>query len=93
MNAIEILKRHENIIKQKYSVKRIGVFGSFARGTMKEKSDVDVLVEFENPVDIFEFIDLKDFLEELLNRKVDLVSTKALKPFLRDRILNEAVYA
>lgn len=92
MNTIEKLRRQEDIIKQKYHVKKIGVFGSFVKGEETEKSDIDILVEFEEPVDIFEFIDLKDFLKTLLGKEVDLVSVKALKPFLKDRILKEVVY-
>lgn len=92
MNPVEILKNNEILIKDKYPVKKLGVFGSFATGNNTEESDIDVLVEFTEPVDIFEFIDLKEFLETLLGKKVDLVSVKALKPFLRDRILGEVVY-
>ncbi|WP_420264508.1 nucleotidyltransferase family protein [Candidatus Magnetominusculus dajiuhuensis] len=92
MSPIEVLKNNEIIIKGKYPVKNIGVFGSFAKGKDTEESDVDVLVEFTEPVDIFEFIDLKEFLEALLGKTVDLVSIKALKPFLRNRILSEVIY-
>ncbi len=93
MNAIAILKKNEGIIKEKYGVKRIGVFGSFARGEESESSDIDILVEFEKPVDLFEFLDLQEFLEKIFNRKVDLVTIKALKPRLKDIILHEVVYA
>lgn len=93
MNAIEILKRHENTIKKQYGVKKIGVFGSFAKGEERGSSDIDVLVEFEKPVDFFEFIDLQNFLKSILKRKVDLVTPKALKPRLKDRILSEVIYA
>ena len=59
----------------------------------KAGSDVDVLVEFEKPVDILEFLDVKEFLEGLFERKVDLDTKKALKPLLTDRILKEVLYA
>jgi len=55
-------------------------------------SDIDILVEFSDPVE-WDFIDLKEFLESLLEVKVDLVTKNALKPQIRDRILNEVVYA
>ena len=93
MDAIKILRRYENTIKTEYYVKKIGVFGSFARGEEKGASDIDVLVEFKKPVDFFEFLDLKRFLETILKREVDLVTPKALKPRLKDRILNEVIYA
>ena len=54
---------------------------------------MDIQVEFEQPVDFFEFIDLKEHLERLLGRRFDLVTAKALKPQLKDRILSEVVYA
>lgn len=92
MSTIEILKRHKGLIKKKYPVKRIGVFGSFARGEGKKGSDVDVLVEFRKTVDFFEFLDLKEYLEQMLERDVDLVTKKALKPLIRDKILNQVVY-
>ncbi|MEO5361790.1 MAG: nucleotidyltransferase family protein [Nitrospirota bacterium] len=92
MNPVEILKHNELLIKDKYPVKRLGVFGSFAKGKDTVESDIDILVEFTEPVDIFEFIDLKEYLETLLGKKVDLVSIRALKPFLRNKILSEVIY-
>lgn len=94
MRTIEILKGHENTIMERYHVKRIGVFGSFARGEEKEGSDVDVLVEFEEKYESFDnYMDLKYFLEDLFGRKVDLVTVDALRPQLKDDILREVVYA
>lgn len=94
MNAIEILKKHESTIKEKFHVRRIGIFGSFARGEEKEGSDIDVLVDFEEGSKTFDnFMELKFFLEDLFNRKVDLVTFDALRPQLKDDILRELVYA
>jgi len=94
MNVLEILKKHEADIRRKYRVKKIGVFGSFARGEGKEGSDIDVLIEFEDGHKTFDnYMDLKYFLEDLFSRKVDLVTVKALKPQLKDIILQEVVYA
>jgi len=94
MNAIEILKNNEELIKQKYGVKRIGIFGSFARNEEKEESDVDILVEFESDFETFDnYIELKYFLEDLFRRKVDLVTSEALRPQLKDEILKEVMYA
>ena len=92
MGEIEILKKNKVSIKKKFGVKQIGVFGSFAKGTSNRSSDIDVLVEFEQTVDFFQFIELKQFLESLLNRDVDLVTKKALKPLIKDKILNEVIY-
>lgn len=94
MNAIEILKKNENSIKKKYGVKKIGVFGSFARGEGKEGSDVDILVDFKNGCKTFDnYMELKFFLEDLFSRSIDLVTMEALRPQLKDDILQEVVYA
>jgi predicted nucleotidyltransferase len=94
MNAVEILKKSENSIKKKYGVKKIGVFGSFARGEGKEGSDVDILVDFKNGCKTFDnYMELKFFLEDLFGRSVDLVTMEALRPQLKDNILQEVVYA
>jgi len=92
MDAIGILKTNKKELEAKFGLKRIGVFGSFARGEQRKKSDVDILVEFHEIVGIFEFIDVKLHLEKLLGRKVDLVTKKALKPYIKDRILKEVIY-
>lgn len=94
MNAIEILKSNEELIKQKYGVKRIGIFGSYARGEQTEGSDVDILVEFEKGCKTFDnYMDLKFFLADLFQQKVDLVTVEALRPQLKDNILREVSYA
>ena len=79
------------MLSDKYEVERIGYFGSFSRGDHSEDSDVDILVEFRRPLG-WAFFDLKDLLEKELQRKVDLVSSKALKEQLRDDILRQTRY-
>jgi len=94
MNAISTLKEHEKLIRQKFGVKRIGIFGSFARGEEREDSDLDVLVVFEEGQKTFDnYMDLKFYLEDLFGREVDLVTERALKPQLKDIIMKEVVYA
>jgi hypothetical protein len=88
----ELLKKNEAILKEKFNVKELGVFGSYVRREQKNKSDVDILVEFYKPLDLFTFIELEDFLSALLRIKVDLVMKSALKPRIKDRILKEAIY-
>ena len=92
IDPVKILKKHEENIKKKFGVKKIGVFGSTVTGGAYERSDIDILVEFSKSVDFFEFLDLQYYLEELFNRKVDLVTPDALKPFMKNRILKEVVY-
>ena len=86
----EILRTHKNDLSVRFKVKDIGIFGSFARGDETGESDVDILVEFTEPVG-WEFIDLKEYLEEIIGRPVDLVTRKALKPRLKDTILGEVL--
>jgi predicted nucleotidyltransferase len=94
MTAVEILKKHEGTIKEKFHVRKIGVFGSFARGEEKGGSDIDVLIELQDKYETFDnYMDLKFFLEDLFSRKVDLVTVDALRPRLKDDILREVVYA
>ena len=86
------LKAHRELLASKYKVKTIGVFGSYVKGTPKRKSDVDILVEFKRTVDFFEFLDLEEYLEQILGIKVDLVTKQALKPYIGKHILEEVVY-
>lgn len=86
---LEVLKP---TLKERFKVKTIGVFGSYVRGEQKRGSDVDVLVEFEEPVGLFEFMRLEFYLSDLLGVKVDLVSKKALKPYIGEYIKREVVY-
>jgi predicted nucleotidyltransferase len=75
-----------------FGVRRLGLFGSAARGEATEGSDLDFLVDLE--IKTFDnYMDLKEFLEELFSCKVDLVMKDALKPRLREPILKETVYA
>lgn len=78
---------------ERFGVKSLSLFGSFARNEATPTSDVDILVEFSRPVGYFGYMDLKEFLEKLLQKKVDLATPDALKRQLRDRILSEAVRA
>jgi len=85
------LKELKPVLTDRYFVSKIGYFGSFATGNPTENSDVDILVELSQPLG-WEFFDLSDLLEHKLERKVDLVSIKALKPQLKDHILSEVKY-
>lgn len=80
------------VLAHNYKVKQLGIFGSVIRGKDTAKSDVDILVSFFRPPGLFDFIRLEDYLSEVLNRKVDLVTKNAIKPVIRDRILREVTY-
>lgn len=89
--ALQILSAHRREI-DKLGVKSLAIFGSVARNEARPDSDVDILVEFIKPVGLFEFIDLKDHLENLLKCRVDLGTPASLKPRLQERVFKEAVY-
>lgn len=74
-------------------VRRIGVFGSVARDEAGPESDVDILVEFEDVPDLYEFVALRERLAEILDRPVDLTTPQALRQHLRSRVLDEVRYA
>ncbi len=88
---IKKLKEIKPIIESKYSVKNLEVFGSYIRGKQKKGSDLDILVEFHETIDLFKYIELENYLSEKLGVKVDLVMKDTLKPRIKDRILNEAI--
>lgn len=83
------LKNLKPVLSDKFSVDKIGYFGSYSRNEQTEQSDIDILVEFRKPLG-WDFFDLQDFLEKELKIKVDLVSMKALKEQLKESILKQA---
>ena len=87
-----LLKEHRPEFKEKFKVKEIGIFGSYLRREQKKTSDLDLLVEFDEPVSFFDFIRLENELTKLLGIKVDLVMKESLKPRLRERVIKEAQY-
>lgn len=89
---LSVLGEHRKEL-ERFGVKSLALFGSTARGEARVDSDVDILVEFAVPVGLFEFIRLKNYLEELLGLPVDLVTPDAIKDKMREQILKEAVYA
>lgn len=92
--AVRRLTRNGKKLRR-FHVQHIAVFGSTAREQANEHSDVDVLVEFDPdvPVGLFAFVGLLDFLEDVLGTRIDLATPGALRPEMRDRILEEAVRA
>jgi predicted nucleotidyltransferase len=79
------------ILYRDYSVKQIGLFGSFSDDTYSEDSDIDLLVEFERPIG-WKYFSLEIYLETIFGRKIDLVTKNALKKQIKDRILNQVKY-
>ena len=88
----EILRQKKPILRERFKVKEIGIFGSFVRGEEKDTSDLDILVELERPVGLIKFVGLQNYLSDELGEKVDLVTKSALKPRIKKNILSEVVY-
>jgi len=86
-----ILRQLQDEIRQKYRAEIVGVFGSYARGEARQHSDVDILVRFLEGASLFDLVGLAEFLEENLGIKVDIVSERAIRSELQERILSEVV--
>lgn len=88
---INKLRDLKPVLYRDYSVREIGLFGSYADDSFTEDSDIDLLVEFEKPVG-WKYFSLEIFLENVFGRKIDLVTKNALKEQIRDNILNQVKY-
>lgn len=88
---IKLRELKPNLYKE-YSVKKIGLFGSFSNDTFDEQSDIDLLVELEKPIG-WKFFTLEIYLEKIFNRKIDLVTKNGLKEQIKKKILNQVKYA
>jgi len=87
----KIINQHKKELEEKYKVKSIAIFGSYVRNEQNAESDVDILVEFREPVGLL-FIHLADYLEEILSVRVDLLTPEAIKPNRKKYILEKLVY-
>ena len=90
-NIYKVLEQNKDLLFSQFPIKSIGLFGSAARDDFQESSDIDILVDFNEPIGI-EFIDLADTLEEILNHKVDLVSRNGIKPKYFKEIEKDLIY-
>ena len=88
---LSVLRERHPEIKRRFSVKHLALFGSMARDEAREDSDVDVLVEFEGSATFAGYFGLKDYLEQLLRRPVDLVTEKGLKPRARPHVEKDLI--
>jgi uncharacterized protein len=87
-----ILEKNKDTIRDKFKVDEIGIFGSYVKDEQTDESDVDILVTFREPVDFFLFLHLEEYLKDLIGIKVDLVTKKALKPYIGEEIFKEMMY-
>lgn len=88
----KVLNKNKTQFRKSFKVKEIGIFGSYIKSEQTKKSDLDILVEFESPIDFFDYLEFEEHLTKLLGIKVDLVMKKALKPNIGRNILKEVIY-
>ncbi len=88
----DILTKNKGIIQENYKVKKIGIFGSYVRGEQKEDSDLDIIVDFSEPVSLLKLVNFENFLQNITGLKVDVVPEGDIRPELRNNILNEVSY-
>jgi predicted nucleotidyltransferase len=88
----KIIAEHRDELRREYRSIEIGIFGSYIRGEQKRKSDIDILVKFNEPVSLLDLVGAENYLSELLKIKVDLIPKEDLRPELKDIILKETVY-
>lgn len=88
----DILNKHRDELREKYKITEIGIFGSYIRGEQKKESDIDVLVEFSEPISLIDLIGAENYISDLIGRKVDLVPREDIRPELKQVILDEVVY-
>jgi predicted nucleotidyltransferase len=86
-----IINKQKPFLKSKFQVKSISVFGSYVKSEQNSSSDIDILVEFSKTIDLIKFIELENYLSDIIGSKVDLVMKSALKSRIKDNILNEAI--
>lgn len=94
-NTSEILEQLRGLrleLREQYHIRNIGIFGSYSRKSQTEQSDLDLVVEFDQPIGMMAFVHLKNILSERLNIKVDLVTPEGLHPLIRDQVMHEVVY-
>ena len=87
----DVLQKSRGYFETEYSVDKFMLFGSYAKNEQTAESDIDLLVSFKHPIDMFDFIDLQDYLIKLFGKKIDLGTVNGLKSFVKARILKEAI--
>ena len=90
-DAVQILQEQSQALMDCYPISALFLIGSVARDEAREDSDVDILVEFSHPIGLFQLIALKQDLEALLGRRVDIGTQRSLKPQVKGRVLQEAI--
>lgn len=87
-DIINTLRKELSFLKKEFRVKKIGLFGSFAKGKPEEESDIDIVVEFEKSIGLA-FMDLADYLENVFNKKVDILTPEGIRSIRVEKIAQE----
>ena len=87
-----VIEQHRAELKSQFHVEKIGVFGSYARGDQKKRSDVDFLISFDKAIDYLELAGLKIYLEETIGLKSDVIPSHNLRPEFRENVYKEVIY-
>ncbi|MBI2172976.1 MAG: nucleotidyltransferase family protein [Candidatus Aenigmarchaeota archaeon] len=90
-NDMAMIKKTVVPILRQHDVKKAALFGSYARGTVKKTSDIDILIDIRKDISLLDFVGIKLELEKALKRRVDLVEYDTVKPLIREKILKEQV--
>ncbi|KJU87133.1 nucleotidyltransferase [Candidatus Magnetobacterium bavaricum] len=91
-SVIQVLSSVAEESLMRYNARILGIFGSVARGDDTDNSDIDVLVDFTEKADLFDFVGLAIFLEEKFNRNVDVVPSDNIRSEIRDAVMKDAIY-
>jgi len=89
-DIINFLTENRTLLESKFSVEEIGLFGSYAKGTATEESDIDIIVDMPSGFDLY--YDLKEFLEKTFQKEVDLGLSRSMRSFIKSKIENEIIY-
>jgi predicted nucleotidyltransferase len=87
----QVLSQQKSLLEERYRITQVGIFGSYARGEQTETSDVDLLVDYHQAPTLFQLVELRSYLSDLMGLNVDLVTKNGLKPRIRERVLSEVV--
>ena len=88
---LDTIKKLMPLLEKEYRIKSLGVFGSYAKGKQKKRSDIDILVEFEESPSLLKLVRLQNYISKALGTKVDIVLKKTLRPNIGRHILSEVV--
>jgi len=86
-----VLTANLPVLKKRFKVRELGIFGSYARGEQKKSSDLDILVKFNQKATLFDYVGLGNYLEEKLKIKVDIVSEEGLRPEFKSNITKKVL--